>query len=138
MAAAVKGRSRAIAAVLCLMAGGALLAACSAPDAAPVQKQALSAGAKTYEKWCRDCHGTLTGPGSMALQRKYKGNPVAILDQRTDMSADYIKAVTRQGVSFMPSFRKTEISDSELAQLAAFITHTEGATAAPLPKAGSQ
>ena len=58
----------------------------------------------------------------MALERKYQGQLPAILNQRTDLSADYVSQVVRHGVSFMPSFRKTEISNTELAQLGAYLT----------------
>lgn len=57
----------------------------------------------------------------MALERKYKGTPSAILEQRDDLDADYVKAAVRNGISFMPSFRKTEISDAELDQVAAYL-----------------
>jgi mono/diheme cytochrome c family protein len=57
----------------------------------------------------------------MALQRKYQGNVSAILEQRSDLRPDYIKMAVRKGVSFMPSFRKTEISDSDLALVAAYL-----------------
>ena len=81
-----------------------------------------AAGAAIYGKWCSDCHSTAGGPGSMALERKYHGQLPAILNQRTDLSADYVSQVVRHGVSFMPSFRKTEISNTELAQLGAYLT----------------
>lgn len=58
----------------------------------------------------------------MALQRKYNGNPSAIIEQRNDLSADYVKQVVRNGISFMPSFRKTEISDAEVTLLGAYLT----------------
>ncbi len=90
----------------------------------PASAKAISlvAGQNTYQKWCSDCHTPPTGPGSIALQRKYNGNPSAILLQRTDLTAEYVKLAVRNGVSFMPSFRKTEITDAELAQLAGYLT----------------
>jgi mono/diheme cytochrome c family protein len=33
--------------------------------------------------------------------------------------------VVRQGISFMPSFRKTEISDADLALLAAYLAPSQ-------------
>jgi len=87
-----------------------------------------SAGAKVFGKWCSDCHGTPNGPGSMALQRQYQGSVNPILEQRSDLNPDYIKLIVRHGMSFMPSFRKTEISDAELTQIAAYLTsaHARG------------
>ncbi len=78
-------------------------------------------GKQVYQKWCGDCHSTPTGPGSMALQRKFQGSLPAILEQRSDLQAEYIRLMVRRGVSYMPSFRKTEISDEELALVAAYL-----------------
>jgi len=61
----------------------------------------------------------------MALQRKYQGAVPAVLEQRDNLPPDYIKLVVRRGISFMPSFRKTEISDTDLALVAAYLTPTK-------------
>jgi mono/diheme cytochrome c family protein len=92
----------------------------SPPYAAPA-KPARSAGGKIFDKWCSDCHSPAGGPGSLALQRKYQGTVPAILEQRSDLPPDLVRVTIRQGVSFMPSFRKTEISDAELALVAAYL-----------------
>ena len=62
----------------------------------------------------------------MALQRKYKGLVPAVLEQRPDLPAALVTFAVRNGVSFMPSFRKTEISDGELAQLGAYLSASRG------------
>ncbi|NKJ42206.1 cytochrome c [Novosphingobium sp. SG720] len=113
-----------LAAVLALGAGAAIGQARPAP--APVAGKPVAtapvAALPVYRKWCADCHATPTGPGSLALQRKYQGAVPAILEQRSDLSPDYVRQVVRQGISFMPSFRKTEISDAELAAVATYLT----------------
>lgn len=93
----------------------------SAPPAEP----ARIAGRKIFDKWCGDCHSTAGGPGSLALQRKYRGVIPAVLEQRSDLRPDYITLVVRQGVSFMPSFRKTEIGDADLALVAAYLAPSQ-------------
>lgn len=93
----------------------------SAPPAEPAR---LAAG-KIFDKWCSDCHSTTEGPGSLALQRKYQGSLPAVLVQRSDLRPDYVKRVVRHGISFMPSFRKTEISDADLALLAAYLAPSQ-------------
>ena len=109
--------------------GACLLAVCGGADAqhAPPHSAtpaifASSAGVKTFNKWCSDCHSAAGGTGTQALQRKYRGELPAVLEQRSDLATDYIAQVVRHGVSFMPSFRKTEISDADLALLAAYLT----------------
>jgi hypothetical protein len=46
----------------------------------------------------------------------------AVLDQRRDLNSAFIDYVVRNGMSFMPSFRKTEITNQELAALSAYLT----------------
>jgi len=96
-----------------------------APASGPPAPPAQAAGAKIFAKWCADCHTRPTGSGTMALQRKYEGRFPAILEQRTDLRAPYVQVVVRTGVSFMPSFRKTEISDAELALVGAYLERSQ-------------
>jgi mono/diheme cytochrome c family protein len=90
----------------------------------PPAEPARSAGGKIFDKWCGDCH-TAGGPGSLALQRKYQGALPAVLEQRNNLPPDYVKLVVRRGISFMPSFRKTEISDVDLALVAAYLAPSQ-------------
>ena len=92
------------------------------PHSASPAKPVRPAGWKIFDKWCAGCHSTAEGPGSMALQRKYQGALPAVLEQRSKLSPEYVSFVVRHGISFMPSFRKTEISDADLALLSAYLT----------------
>lgn len=76
-----------------------------------------------YQDYCSMCHGDGPGkPGTMALKAKYKGTEPALLDQRTDLTPELIKTYVRNGVSIMPIFRKTEISDADLDAIASYLT----------------
>jgi (+)-pinoresinol hydroxylase len=77
-----------------------------------------------YEKYCASCHGVgpEARPGYTALQARYKGALPAALPDRTDLLADYVKYLVRNGVSIMPRARKTEISDVELDAIVAYLT----------------
>lgn len=125
-------RAMAACVVLTLVLGGFAFWT-SASHSAPAPEPAPIAGAKTYAKWCADCHSTPGGPGSMALQRKYQGSLPAILDQRDNLQPQYVNWVVRHGISFMPSFRKTEISDADLALLTAYLASPH-AQARPVTK----
>ena len=108
-----------------------------APSAdAPVQEAAapipapsfsdpkLQRGYMVFQKWCAPCHapGPLH-PGTQALAVKYKGTDTPdALEKRTDLTPDMVKTFVRGGVSIMPPFRKTEITDSELDDLAAYLS----------------
>jgi (+)-pinoresinol hydroxylase len=118
----MRGRAVATCAVLAVALGGCTsLWTRPSPHSAPAAEPARSAGGKIFDKWCSDCHSTPGGPGSLALQRKYKGNHAAVLEQRSDLRPDYVTLVVRHGISFMPSFRKTEISDADLALVAVYL-----------------
>jgi (+)-pinoresinol hydroxylase len=43
----------------------------------------------------------------------------------------FVKTIVRQGVSFMPQFRKTEISDADLDALAVYLARGNSPTAPP-------
>ena len=116
----------ACAALAAVLGGGALLWPRPSPEPAPPAGPARLAGGIIYDKWCSDCHSAPQGPGSMALQRKYQGDLPAVLAQRSDLTPDLVRLAVRNGVSFMPSFRKTEISDADLALLAAYLASSPG------------
>lgn len=104
-------------ATLALLAAAALSAPALAQDNAD---KAL--GKQVFDKWCEPCHGGGPGrPGTAALEALYRGQKPAMLEERTDLVPDITRTFVRNGVSVMPFFRKTEISDAELAALAAYL-----------------
>ena len=108
-----------------MRAAGALSAAAATlalACAAHAQDSAKPDGRAVFTKWCQPCHGDGPGkPGTAALQALYKGAKPALLEQRTDLAPEITKTFVRHGVSVMPFFRKTEISDAELDALAAYL-----------------
>jgi mono/diheme cytochrome c family protein len=86
----------------------------------------IERGQRVYELWCADCHAP-TGEryglpaGFNVLQQRYHGSRPADLSQRTDLSAATIRTMVRNGLNVMPRTRKTEISDSELEDLIAYV-----------------
>jgi len=100
-----------IAAVLAAPAG-------LAADAAP-------SGKAVYEHWCAPCHAPGPGhPGTQSLQVKYGGRTPAVLLERKDLTPQAIAAFVRTGVLSMPPFRKTEVTDADLAALSRYIADT--------------
>lgn len=76
-----------------------------------------------FQRDCSVCHGTGPAkPGTRALRTKYQGKLPALLEQRTDLTPVYIKYIVRHGVSVMPPFRKTEVSDQDIDAIAAYLT----------------
>ena len=89
----------------------------------PSDADALSAGRVVYAKWCAPCHDPgVTHPGTHALTVKYQGVKTGVLLEWKDLPPATVKFWVRHGISVMPQFRKTEISDAELGALAAFLS----------------
>ena len=90
---------------------------------ATVSGESQPRGYVEYQKFCSMCHGEgADKPGTLALEAKYKGAIPALLDKRTDLMPGLIKLYVRNGITVMPTFRKTEISDADLNAIAAYLT----------------
>lgn len=94
-----------------------------------LQVTEVDRGRNLYQYWCATCHGSGAGaegrtqlPGTAALAVKYRGAVPALLEDRTDLTPQIVTLFVRNGVSVMPFFRKTEISDEELAAIGAYLT----------------
>jgi mono/diheme cytochrome c family protein len=94
----------------------------AASFAAFAHAQDATRGEAVFEHWCAPCHAPgPRHPGTQALEVLYKGAKPAALEQRTDLVPELTRSFVRTGVSVMPPFRKTEISDAELDALAAYL-----------------
>jgi (+)-pinoresinol hydroxylase len=88
-------------------------------------------GRAVYQKWCAACHDPgIIHPGTHALMTKYPGGSRAngSITAWTDLPATYVTFMVRHGMSVMPPFRKTEISNGELAALAAYLSRNTPGT----------
>ncbi len=106
-----------------------LAAAFCAGVSAGAQEEAgadeLDRGAEVYAYWCATCHSAGPNmPGTQALAAKYDDGRSAVLTERVDLTPDEIAFFVRNGVSVMPPFRKTEVTDADLAALSAYIVET--------------
>jgi mono/diheme cytochrome c family protein len=99
----------------------ALILIMTAPAFAAPDQDQIEKGHKVYDKWCFPCHGTGLGkPGTDSLAAR--GQKPAVLEERTDLTGPVIKTFVRHGVLFMPMFRKTEVSDTDLDAIVAYLT----------------
>jgi len=77
-------------------------------------------GERLYGRECAFCHvGKNTG--TMMLQRRLEPGQPAQLHERKDLSADYVKAVVRNGLVNMPPLSRVELSDEELDAIAGWL-----------------
>ena len=95
--------------------------------AADAAQPDLAHGQKLFQYWCATCHGPDAResgrllPGTASLAVKYKGEKPAALEQRDDLVAPFTTHIMRRGSEGMPFFRKTEISDPEMNDIAAYL-----------------
>jgi (+)-pinoresinol hydroxylase len=79
-------------------------------------------GKALFERHCAVCHAAGPGhPGTMRLTEA-RGAANAVLEERTDLDPAYVRIVVRQGLVEMPPWRRTEIDDAALQQIAAYLT----------------
>ena len=83
-----------------------------------------SADEALYVEKCSMCHRQM-GMGTVILARRMEPK-IARLEMRTDLTAEYITAAARQGIGNMPRISRGEVSDKQLARIAAYLT--KGAT----------
>jgi mono/diheme cytochrome c family protein len=101
----------------------ALLGLGLAAHAGAADDPKIAEGKAVFAKWCAPCHGAGPGhPGTLALDALYKGKRPGALEQRTDLTPAIVRQFVRKGVSVMPFFRKTEVSDAELDALGAYLS----------------
>ena len=119
-------RSVQLLAVLALLAWGGV--ATAQPPASAERGQAK------FEHSCAPCHGDGLGddgramlPGTDALRIKYQGSLPALLEQRTDLTADAIRTFVRRGTWSMPPFRPTEVTERDIQNIAAYLRQSSGA-----------
>ncbi len=93
-------------------------------------------GREVFQQRCTACHAAIPkdgiGPpylppmaGTQALQARYKDAKPAELEQRTDLTGEFVKAIVRGGLNSMPFFRPTELSDDDLSALGAYLTRKQ-------------
>ena len=122
----------------CAMAWTGLLV--TAAFAVAAQESAAQRGNAKFQHSCAPCHGAGLGddgramlPGTDALRIKYKSSMPAVpalLEQRTDLTAPVLKVFLRHGSFSMPPFRPTELTDAEIADVAAYLAQSSKAAAA--------
>ena len=106
-----------------ITAVASLLFLAIASSGAAAQDSELALGERIYVDKCEYCHGDgMQKGGTFILAARYEGALPALLTERTNLAPEYIEAVLRTWTRGMAPFRPTEISDSELEALIAYLT----------------
>lgn len=101
----------------------------------PAQK--IEEGKKLFRERCGYCH-LAGGTGTIMLARRL-GKDRSLLEERTGLSTEYIKKITRVGINGMPPHNRIELPDSELDLIAIYLTRPAAARTsdAVKPKGGT-
>jgi mono/diheme cytochrome c family protein len=102
-----------------MLAGAWTLAAAAHPAAG-----AEFTGREVFDHYCSYCHGAGDRPGTMQLART-RGPDKALLQERTDLAAAYVKIVVRHGLKSMPPFTPGDLTDAKLEALIRYLTRQE-------------
>lgn len=96
----------------------------TAPETA-MAKPEPGSGADVFAKQCSWCHAPgVDHPGTMQLGAT-RGQAFAVLQEREDLNADYVKYIVRHGLNAMPPFKPTTITDVELDKLANYLAKAD-------------
>jgi len=98
---------------LTMLAGVLLAAANEQPAPVPTTGELL------YARKCGICHAE-GGTGTIMLGWRL-GREQAVLAKRTDVAAEYVKAVVRSGLNSMPAITRVEVTDEELSAIADYL-----------------
>lgn len=80
-------------------------------------------GEAIYQANCSHCHDPgMNNPGTQQLT-KTRGEENGILIDRDNLVDVYVKTIVRNGLNGMPTFKPTQITDSELDALAEFLAN---------------
>ena len=95
----------------------ALLLAATMPAAA-----ADLTGEQVFNRHCVHCHGPGNeATGTLQLART-RGPDKAVLAERDDLPAEYVRMIVRQGLKAMPAFVPSDLTDSQLEALAEYLS----------------
>lgn len=85
-------------------------------------------GADLFSNRCGSCHlaGGM-GTNLLTVQRIAAGEPpeMGLLTNRTDLTADYVKVVVREGKMAMPRISRVEATDVELDAIAKYLAKVD-------------
>jgi mono/diheme cytochrome c family protein len=111
--------SRRSARLAALAAAAVGLASAATVFAAGTPDDASASGAQLFASRCAMCHRA-GGMGTGILSRRPNAG-AGLLEERRDLAADFIKAVARAGTGNMPRISRGEVSDAQLARIAAYL-----------------
>jgi len=82
-------------------------------------------GQALFRSTCAYCHSEKVW-GTLAIERR-RGSSDALLEKRTDLVPEFVKSVVRNGLGSMPAYRRTELTDADVAAIVTYLTRANTA-----------
>ncbi|HTV80339.1 MAG TPA: cytochrome c [Steroidobacteraceae bacterium] len=79
----------------------------------------IAAGGPDFAHKCGVCHDT-GGTGTQMLARRL-GAQRALLAERADLPAQYVRTIVRSGLGSMPALTRVEVTDAQLDDIVAYL-----------------
>lgn len=87
----------------------------------PMAALAQESGEQVFRRHCSACHAPgMNHPGTIQLTLT-RGAENGVLEQRSNLAADYVRTIVRQGLNAMPAFKPTHVSDEDLEAVARYL-----------------
>jgi mono/diheme cytochrome c family protein len=81
-------------------------------------------GKEIFQRHCVHCHAPgHENPGTRQLAMT-RGENRAVLEERRDLTADYIEYIVRHGLMSMPAFVPSDLTDTQLRALTDYLTRS--------------
>lgn len=87
------------------------------PPLTLAERPQATGGERLYVEKCGMCHG----PGAMGTGLLARRVDEPLLEQRSDLTADYVTQAVRTGIGNMPAMARGEVSEEEMTQIAAYL-----------------
>ncbi len=87
------------------------------PPVTLVRRPGASGGEALYVVKCAMCHG----PNGMGTGLLARTRPVALLEERDNLTAPYVILAARNGIGNMPAIPRGEVSDEDLQAIADYL-----------------
>ena len=81
------------------------------------QRPDATGGEKLYVEKCMMCHGS-NGMGTGLLARR---TDVPLLEERDDLTVDFVTQAARMGIGNMPAIPRGEVSDEQLKEIGEYL-----------------
>jgi mono/diheme cytochrome c family protein len=100
--------------------GGSAPQAPATPVVAAAQPAVELDGKALFKQRCGMCHQTI-GMGVALLSRRPGDTSKGLLEERKDLSAEFVFTAVRAGIINMPRIARGEVSDPELSAIASYL-----------------